>query len=147
MPFTTWQLQAVLESVLNFKINCLYFLLKGCLDIHNVAESVSSICHGVHFLLHPKVLYEIATFGLQEERNEVLSSVFISWYLVFISWYYYGALRLTWSLYYMVFLYMCRKSEGLKDQQKEECYVFQSFLTAIIENFICIFFYSVVKLI
>uniref|UniRef100_A0A8C3LY90 Rotatin n=1 Tax=Chrysolophus pictus TaxID=9089 RepID=A0A8C3LY90_CHRPC len=45
-----------------------------CLDIHNVAKSVSSICHGIHFLLHPKVLYEIATFGLQEEKNEVNSS-------------------------------------------------------------------------
>ncbi|XP_052560090.1 rotatin isoform X1 [Tympanuchus pallidicinctus] len=70
-------LRLLAHPLLNIKAEayrCCLEVVKGCLDIHNVAESVSSICHGVHFLLHPKVLYEIATFGLQEERNEVSSS-------------------------------------------------------------------------
>ncbi|XP_074843618.1 rotatin isoform X2 [Carettochelys insculpta] len=49
-------------------------IVKECLGIHNVTKPVSSICHGVHFLLHPKVLYEICTFGLQESKNEVNSA-------------------------------------------------------------------------
>ncbi|XP_042664772.1 rotatin isoform X3 [Centrocercus urophasianus] len=66
-------LRLLAHPLLNIKAEayrCCLEVVKGCLDIHSVAESVSSICHGVHFLLHPKVLYEIATFGLQEERNE-----------------------------------------------------------------------------
>ncbi|OWK64282.1 Rotatin [Lonchura striata] len=38
--------------------------------IHNIAKPMPSISQGVHFLLHPKVLYEICTFGLQEDKNE-----------------------------------------------------------------------------
>ncbi|XP_019380164.1 PREDICTED: rotatin isoform X1 [Gavialis gangeticus] len=53
---------------------CSLETVKECLGIHNVAKPVSSICHGVHFLLHPKVLYEISTFGLQESKNEVNSA-------------------------------------------------------------------------
>ncbi|GAB0182865.1 rotatin [Grus japonensis] len=49
-------------------------VLQDCLGIHNIAKPVSSICHGVHFLLHPKVLYEICTFGLQEDKKEVNST-------------------------------------------------------------------------
>lgn len=60
-----------MEILLNFEINHLLFLMKECLGIHNVAKPVSSVCHGVRFLLHPKVLYEISTFGLQESKNEV----------------------------------------------------------------------------
>ncbi|XP_065484434.1 rotatin isoform X1 [Caloenas nicobarica] len=50
---------------------CCLEVVKDSLGIHNVAKPVSSVCHGVHFLLHPKVLYEICTFGLQEDKNEV----------------------------------------------------------------------------
>ncbi|CAJ0938645.1 unnamed protein product [Ranitomeya imitator] len=41
------------------------------LGVHNVTKPVSSICNGINFLLHPKVLYEVATFGLQDSNNEV----------------------------------------------------------------------------
>ncbi|XP_015710680.1 rotatin isoform X1 [Coturnix japonica] len=70
-------LRLLAHPLLNIKAEayrCCLEVVKDCLGIHNVAESVSSICHGVHFLLHPKVLYEIVTFGLQEEKNEVNSS-------------------------------------------------------------------------
>ncbi|NXB38950.1 RTTN protein, partial [Eulacestoma nigropectus] len=53
--------------------HCCLEVVKDCLGIHNIAKPVSSICQGVHFLLHPKVLYEICTFGLQEDKNEVNS--------------------------------------------------------------------------
>ncbi|XP_063087539.1 rotatin isoform X2 [Cavia porcellus] len=46
-------------------------VVKECLGVHNVTVPVSSLCNGIHFLLHPKVLYEISTFGIQEPRNEV----------------------------------------------------------------------------
>ncbi|KAF4024982.1 hypothetical protein G4228_016969 [Cervus hanglu yarkandensis] len=42
-----------------------------CLGIHNISKPVSSLCNGIHFLLHPKVLYEISAFGIQEPKNEV----------------------------------------------------------------------------
>ncbi|NXN16088.1 RTTN protein, partial [Indicator maculatus] len=54
--------------------HCCLEVVKDCLGIHNVAKPGSSACRGVHFLLHPKVLYEICTFGLQEEKNEVNST-------------------------------------------------------------------------
>ncbi|NXL99601.1 RTTN protein, partial [Tyrannus savana] len=54
--------------------HCCLEVVKDCLGIHNIAKPVSSVCHGVHFLLHPKVLYEICTFGLQEDKNEVNST-------------------------------------------------------------------------
>lgn len=46
-------------------------VVKECLGIHNVTVPVSSLCNGIHFLLHPKVLYEISAFGIQEPRSEV----------------------------------------------------------------------------
>nr|XP_033790141.1 rotatin isoform X2 [Geotrypetes seraphini] len=46
-------------------------MIKECLGIHNVTKPVSSICHGIHFLLHPKVLYEISSFGLQDSNKEI----------------------------------------------------------------------------
>ncbi|KAM9575704.1 rotatin isoform 3-T3 [Guaruba guarouba] len=54
--------------------HCCLEVVKDCLGIHNIAKPVSSVCHGVHFLLHPKVLYEICTFGLQEDKNEQVNS-------------------------------------------------------------------------
>ncbi|NWS60195.1 RTTN protein, partial [Chunga burmeisteri] len=54
--------------------HCCLEVVKDCLGIHNIAKPVSSVCHGVHFLLHPKVLYEICTFGLQEDKSEVNST-------------------------------------------------------------------------
>ncbi|KAM6135084.1 LOW QUALITY PROTEIN: rotatin [Pterocles gutturalis] len=65
------------HPLLNIKTeayHCCLEVVKDCLGIRNIAKPVSSICHGVHFLLHPKVLYEICTFGLQEEKNEVNSA-------------------------------------------------------------------------
>ncbi|XP_037661680.1 rotatin isoform X3 [Choloepus didactylus] len=50
---------------------CCLEIIKECLGVHNVTKSVSSICNGIHFLLHPKVLYEISTFGIQEPKYEV----------------------------------------------------------------------------
>ncbi|XP_023563198.1 rotatin isoform X2 [Octodon degus] len=46
-------------------------VVKECLGVHNVTVPVSSLCNGIHFLLHPKVLYEISAFGVQESRSEV----------------------------------------------------------------------------
>ncbi|XP_005373111.1 PREDICTED: rotatin [Chinchilla lanigera] len=46
-------------------------VVKECLGVHNVTIPVSSLCNGIHFLLHPKVLYEISAFGIQEPRSEV----------------------------------------------------------------------------
>ncbi|KAJ7400345.1 hypothetical protein BTVI_106329 [Pitangus sulphuratus] len=63
----------VSEAAYSIECTCSFMVevhKKDCLGIHNIAKPVSSICHGVHFLLHPKVLYEICTFGLQEDKNE-----------------------------------------------------------------------------
>ncbi|KAM4704998.1 rotatin [Rhinophrynus dorsalis] len=49
-------------------------IVKDSLGIHNATKPVSSICHGVHFLLQSKVLYEISAFGLQDSNNEVCSA-------------------------------------------------------------------------
>ncbi|KAM3929425.1 rotatin [Leptodactylus fuscus] len=54
--------------------NCCLEIVKDSLGIHNVTKPVSSICNGVTFLLHSKVLYEITTFGLQDSDNEVCSA-------------------------------------------------------------------------
>ncbi|XP_032943684.1 rotatin [Rhinolophus ferrumequinum] len=51
--------------------NCCLEIVKECLGVHTVAKPVSSLCNGIHFLLHPKVLYEISAFGIQEPKNEV----------------------------------------------------------------------------
>ncbi|XP_039107872.1 rotatin isoform X2 [Hyaena hyaena] len=51
--------------------NCCLEIIKECLGVHNVTKPVSSLCNGIHFLLHPKVLYEISAFGIQEPKNEV----------------------------------------------------------------------------
>ncbi|XP_056377432.1 rotatin [Hyla sarda] len=53
---------------------CCLQIVKDSLGVHNVTKPVSSICNGINFLLHPKVLYEIATFGLQDSNNEVCSA-------------------------------------------------------------------------
>ncbi|NWY56842.1 RTTN protein, partial [Chionis minor] len=65
------------HPLLNIKTeayHCCLEVVKDCLGIHNIPKPTSSICHRVHFLLHPKVLYEICTFGLQEDKNEVNST-------------------------------------------------------------------------
>ncbi|XP_068252573.1 rotatin [Nyctibius grandis] len=70
-------LRLLSHPLLNIKTeayHCCLEVVKDCLGIHNVAKPGSSICHGVHFLLHPKVLYEICTFGLQEAKHEVNST-------------------------------------------------------------------------
>ncbi|XP_053427754.1 rotatin [Nycticebus coucang] len=51
--------------------SCCLEILKECLGVHHVAKPVSSLCNGIHFLLHPKVLYEISAFGFQEPKCEV----------------------------------------------------------------------------
>ncbi|XP_036086020.1 rotatin isoform X3 [Rousettus aegyptiacus] len=50
---------------------CCLEITKECLGIHHVGKSVASLCNGIHFLLHPKVLYEISAFGIQEPKSEV----------------------------------------------------------------------------
>ncbi|KAG8521177.1 Rotatin, partial [Galemys pyrenaicus] len=50
---------------------CCLDVVKECLGVHNATKPVSSLCTGIHFLLHPKVLYEISAFGLQEAKSEV----------------------------------------------------------------------------
>ncbi|KAF1571240.1 UNVERIFIED_CONTAM: Rotatin, partial [Eudyptes robustus] len=70
-------LRLLSHPLLNIKTeayHCCLEVVKDCLGIHNIAKPVSSVCHGVNFLLHPKVLYEICTFGLQEDKNEVNST-------------------------------------------------------------------------
>ncbi|XP_071593170.1 rotatin isoform X4 [Heliangelus exortis] len=54
--------------------HCCLEVIKDCLGMHNIVKPVSSVCHRIHFLLHPKVFYEICTFGLQEANNEVNST-------------------------------------------------------------------------
>nr|XP_044991035.1 rotatin isoform X3 [Jaculus jaculus] len=51
--------------------HCCLEIVKECLGVHNVTKPVSSLCSGIHFLLHPKVLYEISAFGIQEPKTEV----------------------------------------------------------------------------
>lgn len=51
--------------------SCTLSILKECLGVQNVAKPASSICSGVHFLLHSRVLYEISVFGLQDQAREV----------------------------------------------------------------------------
>lgn len=53
---------------------CCLDIVKECLGINNVTKPVSSLCSGIHFLLHPKVLYEISAFGIQESKNEVCAA-------------------------------------------------------------------------
>ncbi|XP_033010709.1 rotatin [Lacerta agilis] len=48
--------------------------VQECLGIHNATKPVSSVSYGIHFLLHPKVLYEICSFGLQDSHREVCSA-------------------------------------------------------------------------
>ncbi|XP_007487843.1 rotatin isoform X1 [Monodelphis domestica] len=50
-------------------------IVQHCLGINTVAASGCSVCDEVNFLLHPKVLYEMCTFGLQESKEEVNSVV------------------------------------------------------------------------
>ncbi|XP_048363804.1 rotatin isoform X3 [Sphaerodactylus townsendi] len=54
--------------------SCCLKLVKDCLGIHNIAKPPSSVCHAIHFLLHPRVLYEICSFGLQDSQHEQVSS-------------------------------------------------------------------------
>lgn len=51
--------------------SCTLSNLKECLGVQNVAKPASSICSGVHFLLHSRALYEISVFGLQDQAREV----------------------------------------------------------------------------
>ncbi|NWX40487.1 RTTN protein, partial [Steatornis caripensis] len=70
-------LRLLSHPLLNIKTeayHCCLKVVKDCLGIHSIMKPVPSICHGVHFLLHPKVLYEICTFGLQEDKNKVNST-------------------------------------------------------------------------
>ncbi|KAJ8277701.1 hypothetical protein GJAV_G00078770 [Gymnothorax javanicus] len=50
---------------------CTLNVVKDCLGIQNIEKPVSSLCSGVNFLLHPRVLYEISTFGLQDQVETV----------------------------------------------------------------------------
>ncbi|XP_078396167.1 rotatin isoform X2 [Cetorhinus maximus] len=63
-----------LPSIKVESYRCSLNLVKDCLGIHNVTKPVSSVSQGVHFLLHPRVLYEICTFGLQDSTEQVNSA-------------------------------------------------------------------------
>uniref|UniRef100_A0A8B9HVU0 Rotatin N-terminal domain-containing protein n=1 Tax=Astyanax mexicanus TaxID=7994 RepID=A0A8B9HVU0_ASTMX len=54
--------------------SCTLNVVKECLGVQNVAKPASSVCAGVHFLFHSRVLYEIGTFGLQDQAREVNSA-------------------------------------------------------------------------
>ncbi|XP_072544678.1 rotatin isoform X2 [Salminus brasiliensis] len=54
--------------------SCTLNVVKKCLGVQNVAKPASSVCTGVHFLFHSRVLYEIGTFGLQDQAREVNSA-------------------------------------------------------------------------
>ncbi|XP_060630977.2 rotatin isoform X2 [Anolis sagrei] len=65
------------HPVANIRIesyHCCLKAVKECLGIHNVSKPVSAVSQGIHFLLHPKVLYEICSFGLQDSQHEVCSA-------------------------------------------------------------------------
>ncbi|XP_062841406.1 rotatin isoform X2 [Trichomycterus rosablanca] len=49
-------------------------VVKECLGVQNVSRPASSVCSGVHFLFHPRVLYEISAFGLHDRAKEVNSA-------------------------------------------------------------------------
>ncbi|KAG7488553.1 hypothetical protein MATL_G00035790 [Megalops atlanticus] len=63
-----------LQAVKTETYICTLNIVKDCLGVHNVKQPVSSICNGVNFLLHPRVLYEICTFGLQDQVEKVTSA-------------------------------------------------------------------------
>ncbi|XP_030068547.1 rotatin [Microcaecilia unicolor] len=78
-PFLQMESQKVFLQLLSYPVGtvkakvyhyCLE-VVKDCLGVHNATKPVSAICHGIHFLLHPKILYEISSFGLQDSNNEV----------------------------------------------------------------------------
>ncbi|KAJ7338639.1 hypothetical protein JRQ81_012541, partial [Phrynocephalus forsythii] len=72
-----------LSNVRTEAYGCCLEIIKECLGIHNTTAPTSSISHRVHFLLHPKVLYEICSFGLQDSQNKVCSAAtFILMYLL-----------------------------------------------------------------
>ncbi|KAM6977649.1 rotatin [Aplochiton taeniatus] len=50
---------------------CTLLVVKDCLGIQNGSEPTTAVCSGVHFLLHPRVLYEISAFGLQDPAEKV----------------------------------------------------------------------------
>ncbi|KAJ8376596.1 hypothetical protein SKAU_G00071760 [Synaphobranchus kaupii] len=60
-----------LQAVKAETYTCTLNVVKDCLGVHNVTKPVSSICSGVNFLLHARVLYEISTFGLQDQAEKV----------------------------------------------------------------------------
>ncbi|KAM9332619.1 LOW QUALITY PROTEIN: rotatin [Pholidichthys leucotaenia] len=50
---------------------CTLKLVKDCLGIQNVSCQDPSLCAGINFLLHHRVLYEISAFGLQDSAEKV----------------------------------------------------------------------------
>ncbi|KAM8782289.1 rotatin [Rhynchonycteris naso] len=78
-PLLRGESQKVLLRVLSHPLlqvragtyQCCLQIVKECLGIHNIGKPMASLCNGIHFLLHPKVLYEISAFGIQEPNNEV----------------------------------------------------------------------------
>ncbi|KAJ8279722.1 hypothetical protein COCON_G00067880 [Conger conger] len=60
-----------LQAVKTEAYTCTLNIVKDCLGVQNITKPVSSICSGVHFLLHARVLYEISTFGLQDQAEKV----------------------------------------------------------------------------
>ncbi|XP_062376734.1 rotatin isoform X2 [Sardina pilchardus] len=70
-------LKLLSHPLLSVKTECYTWTLnivKECLGVQNVAKPVSSVSSGVHFVLHARVLYEICTFGLQDQAGKVKSA-------------------------------------------------------------------------
>ncbi|TKC41368.1 hypothetical protein EI555_000687, partial [Monodon monoceros] len=59
------------QALHSFSYHQHFPLIKEIICICSKIKPVSSLCNGIHFLLHPKVLYEISAFGIQEPKNEV----------------------------------------------------------------------------
>uniref|UniRef100_A0A4X2LVM3 Rotatin N-terminal domain-containing protein n=1 Tax=Vombatus ursinus TaxID=29139 RepID=A0A4X2LVM3_VOMUR len=79
-PLLQEEIQKVFLRLLSYPLlpvkaesyHCCLEIVQNCLGINTVAISGHSVSHEVNFLLHPKVLYEMCTFGLQESKDGVL---------------------------------------------------------------------------
>ncbi|XP_027708246.1 rotatin isoform X2 [Vombatus ursinus] len=82
-PLLQEEIQKVFLRLLSYPLlpvkaesyHCCLEIVQNCLGINTVAISGHSVSHEVNFLLHPKVLYEMCTFGLQESKDGVNSIV------------------------------------------------------------------------
>ncbi|XP_072460223.1 rotatin isoform X2 [Notamacropus eugenii] len=82
-PLLQKEIQKVFLHLLSYPLlpvkaesyRCCLEIVQHCLGINTVTTPGHSVCHEINFLLHPKVLYEMCTFGLQESKDGVNSVV------------------------------------------------------------------------